>query len=121
MGKYTDGPYEICLGSGEHVCTGIKSRATGQMIADVCPDYFLEHGIAVSIEEQGANMTLLVSAPELLESLEAMVEFVAEIYKKRGKDLGVSEVETLIPVEWHIAKGLIGRIMGNNHKESIPS
>ena len=38
----TPGPWEPCLGSGTHRCTGIKSES-GVMVCDVQPDYFIEH------------------------------------------------------------------------------
>lgn len=37
----TPGPWEPCLGSGTHRCTGVKSE-TGVMVCDVQPDYFIE-------------------------------------------------------------------------------
>jgi hypothetical protein len=40
----TPGPWEVCLGSGTLRCTAVKSAVTDQLVADVQPDYFLEHG-----------------------------------------------------------------------------
>jgi len=116
MSKYTQGPYKACLGSGRNVCTGIKSEKTNQMIADVCPDYFLKYSNEVSPEEQNANLGLLCAAPELVESLKAMVELVTKLLEDRvttaasACGLRVSDWKAVFPSEWHVANKLLEKL-----------
>ena len=54
----TPGPWEFCLGSGFHVCTGIKHESDDgetMFIADCLPDYAL----AIAEVDHRANMDFI--------------------------------------------------------------
>ena len=61
----TDGPWEVCIGSGINMCTAIHSyKAPGKLICDFLPEYFLKEGYAT--EDHRADMNFVAIAREAL-------------------------------------------------------
>lgn len=62
----SEGPWGICLGSGNNVCTGIHQSEVpleeADYICDVCPDYLLDEGNALPRERELANMRFIEHA-----------------------------------------------------------
>jgi len=69
LAEATPGPLTICLGSGEHLCTGLMNEETAQFVCDFLPDYFLSGAVKTPIDHR-PDMNLFLAlhnaAPTLL-------------------------------------------------------
>ena len=69
----TPGPWCAVLGSGNNVCTGVSGNDTnGPMVADVCPQWFLDDGCSATVGEERGNLQLICSIHEALSLAEAL-------------------------------------------------
>ena len=69
----TPGPWIPCLGSGDHLMTGIHSDARNALVADFCPPYFLDNPECLPREEEWKNIQFTVAARNSIPSLEALL------------------------------------------------
>ena len=60
--KATQGPWEICLGSGVNLCTTVIAADGKYMICDCLPDWFLDEGAAP--ENHVPNLQFIAEARE---------------------------------------------------------
>jgi len=68
--RATPGPWGICLGSGENLCTAISTE-DGKLICDCLPDYAITEKYAVN--DHRPNMKFIAEAREgWLEALKAL-------------------------------------------------
>lgn len=69
--KATPGPWIPCLGSGQHAMTAIHSDAAEGLIADFCPDYFLEKALSQPRDDEWANIKFACAARNAVEEIRA--------------------------------------------------
>lgn len=74
--KATPGPWEICLGSGGNVCTGIhhylKDGSGSIFVADCLTDYMLSKAVKCE-DDHRQNLKAIASAPTDIAALLAEV------------------------------------------------
>lgn len=93
MSKHTPGPWnlfntaEIFTNLGAVNAEGIEATSNdGWMIADC------DMG-GLSLSEIKANAMLIAAAPDLLEALEVMIEFVANVHANKAQTICYSEMD----------------------------
>ena len=81
LAEATPGPLTICLGSGEHLCTGLMNEKMAQIVCDFLPDYFLEENVKVAADHR-PDMNLFLALRNAAPTLLALARAGREHYEE---------------------------------------
>jgi hypothetical protein len=108
----TPGPWEPCLGSGNHEMTAIhfvgdEQNPFGLMVCDLIPDYMLEPMHTKDLEYKPGNMDFIADArttmPKLLDALTRAISALEYHQQFKGlsgpSDIALADIERILEVK----------------------